>query len=598
MVSRFLVTTALESTWPVDKSVLFLGEWCRLYDRKAKWTSMHDTEVLPYHWDDRKKLFSDYQYLINFYERLLESLAGQLNEKHGVDHGLQYWRILVGPWLGYFIQILFDRWSCLKAAEKNYDLSGTVVLQNKKEQFIPLGMDAFIPLLLDDEGNHDLCSQIIKNFTNIDCVDQEAATIDVDKASTPGVLWRHRFKHTLINSYIKFASRLARDHDMFFLATYLPLKDEMLLQVKMKQFPQLWRSVSPVSVEANLEQRKWLVSGDNLSDFEICARTLIPQNIPILYLEGYGALTKQVAQLPWPRSPSVMWTSNCYIADDVFKAWAAEKNERDSSLVIGQHGGHNGMGLWSYPEEHELAISDFYFSWGWSKAGFETKIKPVGQLKSKRPLGVDHARQPGALLVAGVPPRYSYKMYSGVVARQWIDCFEGQCQFVKLLPKPICDALTVRFYPHDYEWNQRGRWRDRFPDLQLDGGEININQLIGQSRLYISTYNAATYLESFTMNIPTILFWDSKHWELRESAIPFFDDLKHVGIFHDTPESAAKHVTKIWGGIEDWWNDEELRLVLDRFKNNFCYLPDKLLSSIKKTLNEIVTQKTNYNHLG
>ena len=100
MVKRFLVTTALEGTWRDNKSVLFLGGWCRRCSRKDRWLKM-DAEVLLYHWDDSTKLHTDYLYLQEFYERILRDLAPQLNNIHSVDHSQRYWRILFGPWLGY-----------------------------------------------------------------------------------------------------------------------------------------------------------------------------------------------------------------------------------------------------------------------------------------------------------------------------------------------------------------------------------------------------------------------------------------------------------------------------------------------------------------
>jgi len=109
-----LVTTAEERTWPKDKkqSVLFLGEWCRRYSRKEVWQQLN-AEVVPYHWDDREKLFKDYQYLQELYEKLLVELSDKLNKIHLVDHSPRYWRILIGLWLGYFMQMLFDRWFML-----------------------------------------------------------------------------------------------------------------------------------------------------------------------------------------------------------------------------------------------------------------------------------------------------------------------------------------------------------------------------------------------------------------------------------------------------------------------------------------------------
>ena len=81
-MKRLLITTALEETWGDGQPVLFLGEWCRRYSLKDHWSKM-DAEVLPYHWNDRAKLYADYQYLREFYERLLRDLSAQLNISRG-----------------------------------------------------------------------------------------------------------------------------------------------------------------------------------------------------------------------------------------------------------------------------------------------------------------------------------------------------------------------------------------------------------------------------------------------------------------------------------------------------------------------------------
>jgi putative transferase (TIGR04331 family) len=123
----------------------------------------------------------------------------------------------------------------------------------------------------------------------------------------------------------------------------------------------------------------------------------------------------------------------------------------------------------------------------------------------------------------------------------------------------------------------------------LDEGQSDITKLIRKSRIYISTYNATTYLESFTMNVPTVIYWNPNHWELRDSALPYFADLKRVGIFHDTPESAAAHVAKIWDDVETWWTGPELTEVLRRFKDQYCSLPDDLVSCVYSAMRESVT---------
>ena len=56
---------------------------------------------------------------------MLRTMKEQLNEIHRVDHSLRYWRILVGPWLGYFTQPLFDRWESVHQATTTQELSGS-----------------------------------------------------------------------------------------------------------------------------------------------------------------------------------------------------------------------------------------------------------------------------------------------------------------------------------------------------------------------------------------------------------------------------------------------------------------------------------------
>ena len=590
-MKRFLITTALEETWREDEPVLFLGEWCRRYSRKDRWLKM-DVEVLPYHWDNRAKLHADYLYLQEFYERILRDLTAQLNQIHGVDHGLRYWRILIGPWLGYFTQMLFDRWTSIQQAINQRDLSGTIVLTGQEEGLIPNNMADFTRLFVGDEWNQHIYAAILQQFTAVPCIEQARQGMEGLPKAAPSTSQKQRIIRTLAVCYARAASVFTRDRDAFFLATYLPRLDEVRLCRRFGQVTQLWRPAPSVQVVSDNNQRQWIVAGENRSEFEICVRALIPQQIPTAYLEGYDQLVEQTAGLPWPKRPKVIWTSNSYSSDDTFKAWAAEKVEQGSPLVIGQHGGGHGTDMWSFSEAHQIAISNCFLSWGWTEVS-QPKVKLVGQFKQKYPLGVHHVGQTGILLVTTAMPRFSYWMYSTIVSRQWLDYFNDQCAFVETLTEPIREALTVRLYSQDYGWDQAARWRDRFPGLRLDEGRCNINDLIRQSRLYISTYNATTYLESFSMNVPTVIYWNPSHWELRDSAIPYFEDLKRVGIFHETPESATRHIVAIWDDVDAWWTSPAVREVLERFKQRYSHLPDDLVGRVEHALREVIAVSDN-----
>ena len=168
MVSRFLITTADERSWRFDRPVLFLGEWCRLYDRRSIWEGL-DTKVVPYHWDDRSKLYQDYLYLRDLHESLLADLREALNQFHKVNYSKRYWRIVVGPWLGYFTQILFDRWTMIQRAINDFHVDGTIILDLPEESMVPTDQSDFIGLYVTDLWNHFIYSKILSFCSNVPC---------------------------------------------------------------------------------------------------------------------------------------------------------------------------------------------------------------------------------------------------------------------------------------------------------------------------------------------------------------------------------------------------------------------------------------------
>ena len=581
----YLITTALEETWPEDdRPVLFLGEWCRLHPRRERWSKMN-AEVLPYHWDDRDKLYRDYRYLSGFYERMLKALAKQLNEIHKVDHSLRYWRILIGPWLGYFLQMLFDRWSSIDQALNSYEIEKTTILDYPPESLISQGMWDFQDYFVSDQWNHCIYGQILQTKKNISFCHIKPRPYKIGNNSKES--HKKRLLRKLARLTSQFLSMVSKEDEAFFMSTYLPYELQWRLEIKLNQLPKFWQPVPAPNTQPDLKMRDWVLQPTSQSAFEKFAAKFISKMLPTVYLEGYSLLVNQTVLLHWPKRPKVIWTSNSYHSDDVFKAWAAEKTESGSPLIIGQHGGHYGVGRWYFLEEHEVAISNRYFSWGWANPN-QPKIIPVGQIKHKTKLGINHADQSGLLMVCLTMPRYSYHLYSTIVASQYLDYLNDQFLFVDALPKSIQNELTVRLYHNDYGWDQKNRWKDRCSNIKLDPGEKSIKKLIARSRLCVSTYNATTYLESFTMNIPTVIFWKPNHWELRDSAQPFYDQLMAVGIFHETPQSAASHIASIWNDIDNWWSSKSVSEAVHKFCDCFSYIPENPLRLIYKEIQGII----------
>ena len=251
-------------------------------------------------------------------------------------------------------------------------------------------------------------------------------------------------------------------------------------------------------------------------------------------------------------------------------------------LVIGQHGGNYGMSRFSFLEKHQIDIADKWLSWGWSDKTIP-KIIPFGNLKSfgRR---VRYDPDGKALMVEMSLPRYSYHLYALPLSKQLLEYQDDQQKFLKTLPYELRCQVLIRLSSQDYGWDQKYRWRDKVPEAQIDLGSQDIRKLVRKSRLYISTYNSTTYLESLSWNVPTIIFWNSKHWELKEEAKPYFELLKSVGIFHDTPESAAQQMINVWQNVNSWWSQSHVQKARKKFCEIYSKKKNKTVMNFKKIL--------------
>lgn len=591
-MKKLLITTAIEESWGDESNSIFLGEWCRLFSRKSKWEKLSN-DVFPYHWDDRKKVLYDYNNIQEIYERLLVKLALKLNSIHKVDLSLRAWRILVGPWLGYFLQMLFDRWYMIQSVVQYADQSGiqlkTIILTGQELEMIPNDMDHFINLFLDDDWNHFIYRYILEKEQKVEKITKSHKRITLN--------YNNKYNKSIFSSikngfkflYNKFATLINGQNGVFLINTYLSRKDSLILSLRFKQLPTLLNLERITLPQVNLENRHWTLIEKESSPFEILAMSLIPLQIPIAYLEGFKSSLIKCSNMGWPTNPKLIFTSNSFNSYDIFKTYAALKVDQGAKLVVGQHGGHYGIGKWFFNEKHEIAISDKFFSWGWTDS-LQPKVRRVGQLKAKGPLNIRHYDQPRLLLVTVTLPRYSYFLYSIVISSQWLSYFNNQCEFVGKLHSSIRNSLTIRLYKNDLGWDQLNRWKIHFPLLNYDEGFDDINKPLRLTRIFVSTYNATTFLESFTKDIPTVIFWDPNFNELRDSSIPFFEELKRVGIFHETPESAADHINKIWVDVGSWWYSAEVSAVVLNFKEAFCHLSEQLVDDIEREFKTLISE--------
>ena len=543
-----------------------------------------NAEVVPYHWNDRNKLYKDYQYLLELFERVLKELAIELNNIHKVSHSLSYWRIIIGPWLMLFLPIIFDRWSCLHVAIEKYPITNTNIQEGVDLNYVPQCMEHFSDIVQRDLWNHAIYSSILKHlkFEKISLLKKSK---DIPKWQVNKVSKKKNILSKIKNKIMASTLLFSKNKSYFFISTYLSIIDVIKLQLKLGQIPVFYEEHYSTEFIPQEKFRDITLSGFKCnSAFEQFAKEVIPLQIPTAYLEGYNNLYERTKNIGWPEEPKLIWTSNSYFSDEIFKFWAAEKVDKGVPLVIGQHGGLYGQGLFNIAEYHELKICDYFLSWGWRDSA--DKIIPVGTVKKPLKIKEKGHHNISILLPLSGTSRYSDGIQSVPLSSQYIDYLDDQMEFYENLPDQITSNITIRLYPHDFEWSQFQRWQERFPDSKFDKCEKNFDNAIANTELIISGWNTTTYLESMLSNIPTILFWEPGYFEIRNDAKELFKKLKKVHILHDDPISASNHVKKIWGDIDSWWNDPDVISARKEFTDKYAY-SNNLLERLCGVLKDI-----------
>ena len=251
----FLITTAIKETWKYDDNTICLGDWCKTYENQNEWKRLNSI-VVSYHWDNRRKLYNDHKTLRIIYERLLIDVSYILNDIHNTNHSIRYWRILIGPWLLYFTEIVFDRWECIKKVNNEYDIINTRILNIPTESIIPFGMNQFRSMYITEVWNHYIFAKIIKKNTNIKYEIVDYRSYFRNEKNTyykiKGLLKSIPFK--ILESTLNIFSK---KNDAFFLSTYLNLKSEILLNLSFLQIPVIrsTKKIPEISPDINLRSR-------------------------------------------------------------------------------------------------------------------------------------------------------------------------------------------------------------------------------------------------------------------------------------------------------------------------------------------------------
>ncbi|BBH54081.1 LIC12162 family transferase [Fluviispira sanaruensis] len=575
-----LIKTPNDLNENIDQNLLLLGVWCDLYEQKDFWKNK-EKNIFKHHNQDKEDLSKNINYLNNIYDLSLNEIRDYLNNTHCVNETKQYWHIVIGPWLRGFIDVFYDRYLSIKRVNSAYSKLKTNIDLYDEFSFTPQNYNDFSILIPQDSYNSFLYAFILNNIIHsIELIETNKKIINY-KSSIDKNTNKFKFKFKLINFILNLYSKIIP----LFLYKFAFIdfnisKDILKLFFLLKSFPYyeiknkqelFFSEINKVVRLKLLENRNF----NNRSEFLELLLKILPEQIPICYIESYSKYLKYV-QKNYPKNPKFIFSIVSQYTNEAFKYWVAESTKKSAKIILHQHGGHYGIGLSNRFLEYEASIAFKFISFGWQDQNFSNILPAPSYKLSHFKREVKYNPYGKILLVPMSIPRYPYHMYSVPIADSYLTYLNQLDEFIIKLTTENKKNLSIRIQPLDnaYGWNLQSRWKDKFPNIEIYSGIKSFSNHVSESRLIITTYNSTTFLELISANYPVIIFWDYNLFEICQDAVQSFNELIEANIFHKTPNEAATFVNEISYNPLEWWHKEKTQSARLKFCEKYARVSD------------------------
>jgi len=555
------VLTGNEETWGTSESLLFLGEWCKRYDRRDIWTN-REFKTVPFHWNNREKLHRDYNYLESLHNTLIGVLSQSLNHFHNVSYSERYWQILLDPWLMSYLGVMFDRWECLRYAFLYGDSSAlTVLMVQSSNLSAPNSYEDYIQkAAYSDDWNQSVYQRIIEFQYKNKLKLLFGSNKSITKSRNSSLCKKNESFINLSKLISRWWSSINRFQDVVFLGMEHSFSrlERLKLNLALWQFPvqvplidyqcDTYRATHTSSAQSRSSIN---LDWSEHSDFEKFLKYFLVIDLPKCIVEDFFLLRSYANELL--ARPRIIVTGSSHWISASSRAWISEMTASNTKFVILEHGGS----LPPFKElfNFEVNIADIRVTWfkPYSRKHLQLPAaKLVGRYGKIFRLKRKLFRRKYCSLIGNECPLWVHRAHFYPMAQQWTHSFAQVLELHRGLKSDIKHRFRIKPYPTPQGWSTGQRFSDELGDSIMHR-ESSLDRVYAMSKVIICTYPETTFSEAMASGVPTILIYTEQFYELNPVVYPLLDLLKAAKIVFLNPVDAANHLNSIWEDIDAWW---------------------------------------------
>ena len=577
MAKKFLILSEIEKTKANQDCIIpFFSALSDKNLLKKKYN--HNYDYINKYSSNEQLIIKDAKYLENIYEKVLVELSKKLNLSHNKNFSLNFWRILIGPWLGMFIYIYFLKWKTIANIKNKNTLFKVKFYKFTKDFLIPKNMRDFTSFInlecWQQKIGQKICLHFFKNKNVINVKYFHQKKIVLQEQGT--------LKRSLL--YLFNLIPFKKSNRYLILNSYLGFFRELFLNFKFLQFPSFVTYEKKFnSSKKNFSLRDEIKKNLKKNKLDKFANNLIndlTDEIPSTFLEDFDKLEKLSRKLNFPSNPKVIFSSNFRISTLV-SYYIAKKKEDGAKLLIGQHGGLYGATLFSWFEKHEIKTCDKFLSWGWLEKS--KKVKRIGILVKTKEINWNNKNK-RILIFLRSRNKYPASFLSGTNTESYLNYSQHLSKFFNKVLPHIKKNFLLRLPPNFKVINQIKFFND-VKNLKFDNSPEMFSHL-NKSILAINTTHSTPFLQIMSINFPNILILNGKDNPFKDKKS--FKMLKKVKIYHDNFKSAANFLNSLDEPqkIFNWWYKNDTQKVVKNFCFNHAFKNENLIKDLKNIILE------------
>ena len=567
MKKNYLVLSSYQKKIPKNYNILYFNNINKNHrNKKDKYFS------IPYHWMSSKKFEKDYYYLKKIHMHLLKKISNVLNKIHNENHDLRYWRILLDPFLFYYVSVMFDRWEIINSVVKKYKKISLGKIDDLITYKSPNDFEEFANNINEEDWNIKLFENIInnhfkKNFEFINNFKKtEIKFIEYEKKNKQNKL-RSFFKSKIFDltgfiiknpKFIFLNVRFSKinifklnlyfKNFCFFLGDYFDYKISNFEYSKKNNFMR-----SKLSKNLNIKAN---------NKFESFLYFNLSKSIPHCLVEDYKNIHLVASKVKV--RPKMIITQTGLWTNSIKKMWIAKSSAEGSKILVASHGGSIPVKEHSFDFLNQVCNKKLT----WFKPITKKQIQIPSEINEKYDFRVMRQSKKDKLtLILQSRPKWCNRAEFTPISKQFIEFHQKTLNFYKNLNQNIQNKTLIKLYPKNYGWNEN----QIFKNIKKTSDNSSFN-LLKSAKVNICTYPETVFSESMVANIPTVLIFDKNHYRLHNKFANLLKELKKNKIvFHDEVE-AARHVNDIWENTENWWQNKSTQKLRNTFLNScLCY---------------------------